>query len=217
MKKLLFTFLLLIIFAGSIQAQRSRTSFDLILRGNYGVWLGDSTWKEEFKGFPGVQLDAVVNFNREWSAFLGIGMDFLSHKDDTTGLIGATFTHSSSSQISIYAGPRYHINIPSNPNLKFYIDAAAGMYFFKHGDTRIQMSTNPPVDTTITYNSISQFGFNGGAGMNVFVSPQVLINVGLRYHNIPKKEDAEIQPGVTGTLNERSYFQFGAGIGVRLN
>jgi opacity protein-like surface antigen len=217
MKKLLFTFLLLIIFAGSIQAQRYRTSFDLILRGNYSVWLSDSLWKDNYSGFPGVQLDAVVNFSPMWSAFAGFGVDFIAPKEKTITTIGATFEEENSTQITVYAGPRFNINIPDNRNLKFYIDVAGGLYSLNPGDVKRTLTTNPPSDTTFSFNSASQFGFNAGAGMNVFVSPQVLINVGLRYHNVPKKEDHEFSPGVKGTLNERSYFQFGAGIGVRLN
>jgi opacity protein-like surface antigen len=228
-KKTIFTFLLVMIFCGAAQAQIFKPSVNVIVRGNYSLWLSDSTWKNEYKEFPGVQLEAVVNLTSMWGISGTFAADFISAKDRTLTIPGATFTQESSSQIAGYLGPRYYINLPGNKMVKIYIDAAAGLYSFKPGTFKMTETTNPPRITTISFNSVSQFGFNAGAGVNIGLGPSMFANLMVKYHNVLKKTDVVFREKITveqqgttttTTINStpedipaRSYFQFGIGLG----
>lgn len=223
MKKIIYFFSVLIMFAGTANAQIFTPSIDLTLRGNYSFLLSDSLWKRDFKSFPGVQLDAVVNLTSSWGIAGTFGADFITAKERSVP--GETFTQEASSQLSGYIGPRYYINLPGNQLVKIYIDAAAGLYSFKGGNAKLTETTNPPAVTTATYHSVSQFGFNAGAGLNVSLGPKMFANFMVKYHNIPKKTDALYLNQVTfpngtvvtntgtETIPSRSYIQLGVGIG----
>jgi opacity protein-like surface antigen len=233
MKKLLFTLLLLIMFTGLAQSQSFKPNMNLIIRGDYNVWLSDSNWKQTYKGFPGIQLDVVYNINSEWGIVGTFGADFLAPKDkrDTIAFGGDTtkFTWESSPQISGYIGPRYYINLPNNKNLRIYLDAALGLYMYKPGTLKSTSNTNPVTTSSTTFNSVSQFGFNFGVGTNINLSPSVFVNLMVKYHNVLKKSGVVFKEKTTVTqgnvtisetttfppenITGRSYVQFGAGIG----
>jgi opacity protein-like surface antigen len=229
MKKTLYTLLLLVIFAGTANAQIFKPSVNVIVRGTYSLWLSDSTWKDAYKEFPGVQLEAAVNLSSMWGITGTFSGDFIPAKEGTVTIPGATFTQESSPQLAGYVGPRYYINIPGNNMIKIYIDAAAGLYSFKPGTIKITETTNPPRVTTISFNSVSQFGFNAGAGLNVSLGPSMFANFMIKYHNVLKKTGVVFREKITVTqgsttisettslppedISARSYFQFGIGLG----
>lgn len=233
MKKLLFTLLMLIMFTGLAQSQSFKPNMNLILRGDYNVWLSDSNWKQTYKGFPGIQLDLVYNINSEWGIVGTFGSDFLTPKTKRDTITGGgdtlKFTWENSPQLSGYIGPRYYINLPNNKNLRIYLDAALGLYTYKPGTLKGTANTNPVTTSTTTFNSVSQFGFNIGAGINININQNIFVNLMVKYHNVLKKsgvvfkERTTIKQGnttITDTatfppedITGRSYVQFGAGLG----
>lgn len=229
MKKAFCIFLFLILFAGIANAQIFKPSIDLTVRGNYSFWLSDSGWKNAFKSFPGFQVEAAVNLNSNWGIAGIFTGDFIPFKDGYVVIPGSTVTRTSTNQFAGYIGPRYYINIPGNNIFKIYIDAAAGLYSFTPGTFKITDSSIPPKVTEISFNSLSQFGLNAGAGLNFSLGPSMFANVMIKYHNILKKTGAVFtqttkitQGGSTTTesinlpaetVHTRSYLQFGIGLG----
>lgn len=230
MKKIIYTLLLLIIFAGTANAQKIKPSINAIFRGNYSLWLSDSSWKDVYKSFPGFQAEIAFNVNSTWGIVGTFAADFIPEKEGTISGSGETFTRQSSSQIAGYLGPRYYINLPQNKKMRIYIDAAGGIYSFKPGTYKLtDNNTTPPTVSTLSFSSYSQFGFNAGAGVNVNLGPTVFANFMVKYHNVLKKsgvvfrEKLTITQGsttVSETVNStpedipgRSFFQFGVGLG----
>ncbi|HEX2787249.1 MAG TPA: outer membrane beta-barrel protein [Ignavibacteria bacterium] len=229
MKKTFYIFLFFIFFTEAINAQTFKPSVNVIARGNYSFWLSDSGWKNAFKSFPGFQVEAVVNLNSNWGIAGTFASDFIPFEDGYVVIPGSTVTRTSTNQFSGYIGPRYYINIPGNKMLRIYIDAAAGLYSFTPGTFKITDSSNPPKVTEISFSSLSQFGLNAGAGLNINLGTALFGNIMVRYHNILKKTGAvfnqttKITQGSSTTsesvnlpaetVHGRSYFQIGVGIG----
>lgn len=229
MKKAFYVFLFLILFTGTASAQIFKPSIDLTLRGNYSFWLSDSGWKNAFESFPGFQVEAAVNLAANWGVYGTFTGDFIPFNDKYVSIPGSTVTRTSTNQFAGYLGPKYYINIPGNNMLKFYIDAGAGLYSFKPGTFTITDPANPPKVTTISFNSLSQFGLNAGAGLNLSLGSSMFANLMVKYHNILKKTGAVFtqttsitQNGSTTsesvnlpaeTVKARSYFQIGIGLG----
>jgi hypothetical protein len=229
MKKIIYTFLLLSSFAGTLNAQTFKPSVNVIARGNYSFWLSDSGWKNAFESFPGFQIEAAVNLNSNWGIYGTFSGDFIPFKEGRVVIPGSTVTRTSTNQFAGYVGPRYYINIPGNNLLRVYVDAGAGLYSFKPGTFTITEPLNPPKVTTIGFNSLSQFGLNAGAGLNINLGPIMFANVMVKYHNILKKTGVVFTQTTTvmqgsstttesvnlpsETVHGRSYFQIGAGIG----
>jgi hypothetical protein len=230
MKKTIYTLLLLIIFAGTANAQVIKPSVNVIMRGNYAFWLSDTNWSDAYKSFPGFQAEVAFNINSNWGIVGTFAADFISSKEGTITFPGYTFTEQSSSQIAGYVGPRYYINLPQNKMVRIYVDAAAGLYSFKPGTLKATDNTaTPPIIASISFSSVSQFGFNAGAGLNVNLGPTMFANFMVKYHNVLKKtgvvfrEKLTVTQG-TNTISEtvnstpedisgRSFFQFGIGLG----
>lgn len=229
MKKITYIFLLLILFAGSADAQMFKPSVDVIARGNYSFWLSDSGWKNAFESFPGFQVEAAVNLNSNWGVYGTFTGDFIPFKDGRVVIPGSTVTRTSTNQFAGYIGPRYYINIPGNNMLRVYIDAGAGLYSFTPGTFTITEPVNPPKVTKIGFSSLSQFGLNAGAGLNINLGPLMFANIMVKYHNILKKTGVVFTQTTTitqgsstitesknlpaETVHGRSYFQFGIGLG----
>jgi opacity protein-like surface antigen len=236
MKKILFLFVFVFAVSSLSQAQNIfKPSLDLIARGNYSVWLSDSTFKNYYKAFPGIQLELAYNLSPQFSIYGTFSSDFIAPKERKFSIPGYSATESNSLVLAFYAGPRYNIVIPGNKNIKPYIDAGIGFYSLKFGDYKETQSTNPPATINYKYKSISQFGFNFGGGLNMDLNDATFLNFNVKYHNVPKKNNVVIRETATITTTEngttttttitsaldpvnvpsRSTFQFGIGIGFK--
>lgn len=229
MKKTIYIFILLILFSGTADAQIFKPSIDVTLRGNYSFWLSDSGWKNAFEEFPGFQVEAAVNLNSNWGIYGIFSGDFIPFNEGRVVIPGSTVTRTSTNQFAGYIGPRYYFNFSGKNLIRVYVDAGAGLYSFKPGTFTITEPINPPKVTTISFNSLSQFGFNSGAGVNINLGPAMFANIIVKYHNILEKTGAVFTQTTTitqgsstisesinlppETVKARSYFQFGIGLG----
>jgi hypothetical protein len=236
LKKIIYPFILLLVFAGLSHAQTNRVnafkpSFQVMVKGAYSVPLSHyDDFQESYKGFPGVQAELIYDFNPCWGVYGNFSADFLSYKDTLASATfpGGTYSRKASTQLVGYVGPRYYINLRSAPLWKILIDAGVGVYSLTNGDETLTNTTTGASAST-TYNSNTQWGINLGTGANVVVGSRVVINFGAKYHFVFKKTDATLTSTTTfsngtptstftytGDLPERSYLQFSLGIGFRL-
>lgn len=236
MKKLIYTFVLLLVFTGLSQAQTNRVnafkpSFQVMVKGAYSVPLSHyDNFQESYSGFPGVQAELIYDFNPCWGVYGNFSADFLSYKDTIASgtFPGGSYSRKASTQLTGYIGPRYYINLRSAPLWKILIDGGVGVYSLTDGESTLTNTTTGASATT-SYTSNSQWGVNLGTGANVVVGSRVVINFGAKYHFVFKKTDATYTTTTTfnngtpastftGTtdLPERSYLQFSLGIGFRL-
>lgn len=223
--------MLLFFMAGITHAQTSKVvkvpftpSFQLLVKGSYSVPLSHQNFKDFTSGFPGAQLELAYDFNPCWGAYANLSADFISDKNSPVTTGGVTTTRKTAMQFPVYVGPRYYINLRNAPLWKIYADVGAGFYGTKPGDVTIASTLGT---TTITQDANSQFGLNAGAGANVVVGSRMVVTFGAKYHFVLKKNDASVSGTVTditgastnysGTknLDEYSYLQFNAGIGIR--
>lgn len=200
-----------------------RPTLQVAVKGTYSSMLSHYEISDEVNAFPGVQLELTYDINSKWGIYGNFGADFISVKNSTITQGTTTFEQSSSTQLSGYGGPRYYINIPMS-STKIYVDGGVGIYSVKLGDqTATTTTTNPPTSITASYTSVSQWGTNFGAGVNLAAGSNVSIGLGIKYHFIFKKDNVEVTRTLsTGTSNtgtgnapEHSYIQFGAGLGYR--
>jgi hypothetical protein len=229
LKKFIYFFIFLFAVTSITQAQSSRIksfkpSLQIMLKGAYSVPLSHQDFKDFTSGFPGAQFELVYDFNPCWGVYGNFSADFISAKTTPVTLPGSSTEIKTSTQLTGYVGPRYYINLRSAPLWKILLDAGVGLYSFKSGDRVQTLTTNPPVTTTYSYSSYSQFGTNLGASASVVVSSRAVINFGAKYHFVFKKtggtftETSSAGPSNTYTTNfaERSYLQFMVGFGFRL-
>jgi opacity protein-like surface antigen len=188
-------------------------------------------FKDYFGAFPGAQLEVAANISSSFGVFGSFNADFMTPKDARVNALGATYTQSNATQLSGYIGPRYYFTLMPGPSpLVMYTDAALGMYSLKYGEEKITYATNPSSSDKFTYASASQLGFNIGAGINIIASPTSFITVGIRYHNIMKKDNVtfgetythtegtittQTRENTTYNIAERGYLQISAGIGFK--
>lgn len=237
MKKIIFLIIIFLSLSSFSYAQKSyfTPNLDVTLRGSYSVWLSDASFKDYYKAFPSVQLDLSYNIKPQLAIYANISGDFVAPKERTFSIPGYSATESNTRVISAYVGPRYFLGAQTN-KARFYLDAGLGLYALKFGDYKETRTTNPPETIDYSYKSISQFGFNIGAGVNVELSKTAFFNFNVKYHNVPKKSEVTLREkatstttvnGVTTTTNlgtellpvelpGRSYMQFAIGFGYRL-
>jgi outer membrane protein W len=224
LKKIICSIAVLILFANISYGQIPvKPSLQVAVKGAYSSMLSHYEISEEVSGFPGVQLELTVDLNSQWGIYGNFGADFISLKNSTRVDGTTTYELKTSTQLSGYMGPRYYVNIPMSPT-KVYFDAGLGIYSTKLGDlTGTTSTTNPPTTITASFSSVSQWGTNLGAGVNLAAGSNVNISLGAKYHFIFKSDDTQvtrtISTGTSSTLTvdapEHSYIQFAAGIGYR--
>ena len=217
---LVFTFML----AGLADAQVYRPWWNVLVKGSVGFPTSDSAFTDGAGTFPGVQLELAYNFHRNWGVYGNFSADFIPAKTSTITLPGSTSEIKSSKQFSGYVGPRFYFPMDSK-NLMVYADLGIGIYSFSQGNV---VTTNTANGTTQTaeFSSISQMGLNGGAGLNVTVSPSMFLNFGAKYHSIFSKSGISVTRTLTysngaptetetftGNATSRGYFQLTAGVG----
>ena len=224
LKKIMCAISAIILFANISYGQLPvKPSLQVAVKGAYSSMLSHYEITDEVSGFPGVQLELTVDLNSQWGIYGNFGADFISLKNSTIVDGTTTYELKTSTQLSGYVGPRYYVNIPMSPT-KIYFDAGVGIYSTKLGDLSATTSTtNPPTTITASFSSVSQWGTNLGAGVNLAAGPNLNISLGAKYHFIFKKDNVEVTrtlstgTSVTGTGNapEHSYIQFAAGVGYR--
>jgi len=229
MKKLLTLLLLTFAFTGISQAQYS-PNFQLMVKGAINVPFYDNISDNSgTQPFAGVQVEPVVNLSSQWAVFGTFNLGFVPSKYASyTTETGTKYDYKSSMEVSGWAGARYYFMPEDGKYIKVYTDLAAGYYSFSISDAVFTSNTSPSYTKTFTYPTVSQFGINLGAGINVNMSPKVFLNFGARLHNLFAKSQVEEKFQViysNGTPTEVSgryrdipngnYLQITAGVGFR--
>jgi len=224
LKRTISILLFMFMFASLADAQVYRPWWNVLVKGSVGFPTSDSAFTDGSSTFPGAQLELAYNFHRNWGVYGNFSADFIPSKTSSATLPGATIEYKTSKQFSGYIGPRYYFPMDSK-NLMVYADLGVGIYSFSQGDA---VATNTANGTTQTaaYSSISQMGINGGAGLNVTVSPSMFLNFGAKYHSIFSKSGISVTRTTTysngaptqtdtftGDATSRGYFQLTAGVG----